>query len=149
MCCVVVHIERVPSKDANGGGVTASSRINMNASMDSLSSHKYAQTHHSTRYVKSTGNTYYFSQFQALILKRVHHNRRNFKVLITNLLLPCFFVGLSMTFTTIKPRAVVQPSLQMSPGIYKPNHIFFTYVKKLEKKRIRNIYTYKSRFKYI
>jgi len=100
-----------------------------NSSMDSSMSYSQAQLTMSgmpVRYSKLKGRKLYLNQFTALILKRFHHHRRNFRVLTTNLLLPCFFVALSMAFTSIKPKEVVQPSLEMSPVIYNPNSIFIT-----------------------
>ncbi len=69
-------------------------------------------------------------QFWALILKRFHHYRRNLRVILTNIFLPCCFVALSMAFTSIRPQMVSQPPLEMSPSIYNPNQqMFMTYAK--------------------
>jgi hypothetical protein len=99
----------------------------LNSSIDSLSQAQFSNNYLMPfRYTKKSGRELYIQQFIALILKRVHHHRRNLRVLMTNLLLPCLFVGLSMTFTAIRPRFVNQPSLEMSPVIYNPNYIFMT-----------------------
>ena len=107
-----------------------SPNVTLNTSIDSSMSYSQAQlTMHGMpmRYTKLKGKKLYLQQFNALIMKRFHHHRRNFRVLMTNLLLPCFFVALSMAFTAIKPKVAVQPSLEMSPSIYNPNSLFFTY----------------------
>lgn len=62
-----------------------------------------------------------------LLLKRFHHYRRNLRIFITNIILPCLFVAISMAFTTIKPTQVYQPKILISPEIYKPNDIFFVF----------------------
>ena len=106
-----------------------SPNVTLNTSMDSSMSYSQAQLTMSgmpVRYSKLKGRKLYLNQFSALILKRFHHHRRNFRILMTNLLLPCFFVALSMAFTSIKPKEAVQPSLEMSPIIYNPNSIFIT-----------------------
>ncbi len=69
-------------------------------------------------------------QFHALIMKRLHHYRRNLRILFTNIFLPCIFVALSMAFTTIRPKLTNQLSLEMTPDMYKPSEIFLTYISK-------------------
>jgi hypothetical protein len=94
--------------------------------MDSLSQGQLTSLGLPSRYSKLSGKELYLQQFGALILKRLHHHRRNIRVLMTNMLLPCFFVALSMAFTAIKPKEANQPSLEMSPNIYDPNNLFLT-----------------------
>jgi ATP-binding cassette, subfamily A (ABC1), member 3 len=78
------------------------------------------------KYAKLKGKRLYMQQFAALILKRMLHYRRNLRVILTNILLPCFFVALSMGFANIRPKPTTQVSLAMSPSIYIPNKIFMT-----------------------
>lgn len=79
------------------------------------------------RYTKIDGKKLYLQQFVTLLLKRFHHYRRNLRVFVTNIILPCLFVAISMAFTTIKPTQVFQPKILVSPEIYKPNDIFFAF----------------------
>jgi hypothetical protein len=76
--------------------------------------------------IKHQGRDLYLQQFSALILQRLHHYRRNMRVLLTNVFLPCLFVALSMGFTLIRPKLTKQISLEMSPEIYEPNQIFMS-----------------------
>ena len=76
--------------------------------------------------IKYQGRDLLKQQFIGLILQRLHHYRRNMRVLLTNVFLPCLFVALSMGFTLIRPKLTKQISLEMSPEIYEPNQIFMS-----------------------
>lgn len=76
--------------------------------------------------IKHKGRDLYIQQFSGLILQRLHHYRRNMRILLTNVFLPCLFVALSMGFTLIRPKLTNQVSLNMSPEIYEPNQIFMS-----------------------
>lgn len=80
-----------------------------------------------TKYTKLEGKKLYTQQFGALLLKRFHHYRRNLRILFTNILLPCAFVAISMALTTIKPLDIAQKRLEMTPAIYDPSQVFYTY----------------------
>lgn len=99
----------------------------LNTSMESMSN---AQLHtyfdKPIQYSKLKGRSLYLQQFVALILKRFHHNRRNLRVLATNILLPVIFVALSMGFTSLRPKLTEQASLELTPEIYAPNNYFMT-----------------------
>ena len=94
--------------------------------LDSVSQAQLTSFEKPIQYSKSRGKALYWQQFIALLLKRLHHYRRNMRVLFTNILLPCMFVALSMGFTTIRPKLTDQASLEMSPKIYNPNNYFMT-----------------------
>ena len=98
--------------------------MTLNTSMDSISQAQLTQITMPTRYAKLSGKSLYLQQFLALLLKRLHHHRRNFRVMITNIFLPCLFVALSMAFTTIRPKLTNQASLELTPRIYNPSNIF-------------------------
>ncbi len=100
--------------------------LGLNASLDSVSHTQLTNFEKPIRYSKSRGKQLYAQQFVALLLKRLHHYRRNMRVFFTNILLPCIFVALSMGFTTIRPKLTDQASLEMSPKIYSPNNYFMT-----------------------
>lgn len=82
-----------------------------------------------TKSIKLEGKELYMQQFLALILKRFHHYRRNIRVLLTNILLPCLFVALSMGFTMIRPKLTTQISLEITPQIYESNKMFYSFGK--------------------
>nr|UOU03310.1 ATP-binding cassette subfamily A1-like 3 [Brachionus rubens] len=98
--------------------------ITLNTSMDTLS--HFTSLGMPVRYTKMKGKELYLHQFGSLLLKRFHHYRRNLRVFITNIILPCLFVAISMAFTTIKPTQVFQPKIEISPIIYKPNNLLLT-----------------------
>jgi hypothetical protein len=126
------ELKKPPNLTPNTDG-TSQQNITLNTSLDMSLSYSQAQLTMNAKgldseqkFTKLKGKKLYVQQFGALMLKRLHHHRRNFRVLATNLLLPCFFVALSMAFTSIKPRVAVQPSLEMTPRIYNPNGLFLT-----------------------
>ncbi|MEQ2211244.1 hypothetical protein XENOCAPTIV_014515 [Xenoophorus captivus] len=57
-------------------------------------------------------------QFLALFIKRFHHARRSRKGLIAQVVLPAFFVCLSLIFSLIVPPFSEYPSLELQPWIY-------------------------------
>ncbi|XP_037832519.1 phospholipid-transporting ATPase ABCA1 isoform X2 [Kryptolebias marmoratus] len=57
-------------------------------------------------------------QFLALFIKRFHHARRSRKGLIAQVVLPAFFVCLSLIFSLIVPPFADYPSLELQPWMY-------------------------------
>ncbi|XP_037549875.1 phospholipid-transporting ATPase ABCA1-like [Nematolebias whitei] len=57
-------------------------------------------------------------QFLALFIKRFHHARRSRKGLIAQVILPAFFVCLSLIFSLIVPPFADYPSLELQPWMY-------------------------------
>ncbi len=104
-----------------------SSSSGLNTSMESMSQAQLTQYEKPILYSKRKGRQLYTQQFIALILKRFHHNRRNLRVLLTNILLPVLFVVLSMAFTLIKPKLTDQVSLELTPSMYNPSSYFMTF----------------------
>jgi hypothetical protein len=100
--------------------------MGLNTTLDSLSQVQLTNYEKPMNYSKSKGKKLYAQQFWALLLKRLHHYRRNMRVFFTNILLPCIFVALSMGFTTIRPKLTDQASLELSPKMYTPNNYFMT-----------------------
>uniref|UniRef100_A0A8B9KLW2 P-type phospholipid transporter n=1 Tax=Astyanax mexicanus TaxID=7994 RepID=A0A8B9KLW2_ASTMX len=67
-------------------------------------------------------------QFLALFIKRFHHARRSRKGIIAQVVLPAFFVCLSLIFSLIVPPFVEYPSLELQPWMYgKPQNTFYRY----------------------
>ena len=65
-------------------------------------------------------------QFYALLLKRFHHARRNFKGVISQILLPAIFIAIAMTMALSFPKSLDQPPLELSPSMFpRPNYIPF------------------------
>ncbi|KAI1293754.1 Phospholipid-transporting ATPase ABCA1 [Halotydeus destructor] len=59
-----------------------------------------------------------YKQLRALLVKRRDHSLRDWKSLFCNLFMPCFFIGLAMGMTLIKPFFAPDPILPLSPTIY-------------------------------
>ncbi|XP_051871428.1 ATP-binding cassette sub-family A member 13-like [Pristis pectinata] len=72
-----------------------------------------------------TGIRLSFKQMAALIIKRFHHTRRDWKGAIANLLLPVLFVILAMALFSVKPISSGYPSLRMSPDMYQDSDVTF------------------------
>lgn len=56
-----------------------------------------------------TGFRLKMQQFYALLLKRFHHARRNFKGVISQILLPAIFIAIAMTMALSFPKSPDQP----------------------------------------
>eukprot|EP00062_Callorhinchus_milii_P012447 gi/632959600/ref/XP_007895712.1/ PREDICTED: ATP-binding cassette sub-family A member 13 [Callorhinchus milii] len=72
-----------------------------------------------------TGIRLCFKQMAALLIKRFHHTRRDWKGAIANLLLPVLFVTLAMALFSVKPLAVDYPSLRLSTDTYENSDVVF------------------------
>uniref|UniRef100_A0A3P9PUU7 P-type phospholipid transporter n=1 Tax=Poecilia reticulata TaxID=8081 RepID=A0A3P9PUU7_POERE len=67
------------------------------------------------------------TQFVALFIKRFHHARRSRKGLIAQVVLPAFFVCLSLIFSLIVPPFREYPSLELQPWMYSlPQTTFYS-----------------------
>jgi ATP-binding cassette subfamily A (ABC1) protein 2 len=67
-----------------------------------------------------------WQQFYALILKRFHYARRNFKGVISQILLPALFICIAMTMALSLPPLPDLPPLQLSPSMFpRQNYIPF------------------------
>jgi hypothetical protein len=81
-------------------------------------------TQSSIKPTKITGRKLYFHQFQSLILKRLHHTKRNWKVFLSHILLPLLFVAMSMGFTLVRPSQVFQRPWLLTPAMYGQSAMF-------------------------
>lgn len=100
--------------------------LNLSAADSSLNDHKSTADVVLTQSLKFHGKKLMYQQFLALTLQRLHHYRRNMRVLLTNVFLPCIFVALSMGFTLIRPKLTKQISLEMTPAVYDDSNIFIS-----------------------
>lgn len=75
-----------------------------------------------------------WQQMVAIIIKRFHHSRRDWKGLISQILLPVFFVMFAMALGTIKNDLQNFPELELSPALYNfgPSYSFFRSVLTLQ-----------------
>ncbi|XP_076025938.1 uncharacterized protein abca12 [Genypterus blacodes] len=75
-----------------------------------------------------SGMALLWQQIVALMIKRFHHSRRNWKGMISQILLPVLFVVFSMGMGSIKKDIRHYPDLELSPALYNigPSYSFFS-----------------------
>lgn len=68
-----------------------------------------------------------WQQMTAILIKRFHHSRRDWKGLISHIVLPVLFVVFAMGLGSIKSDRRHYPKLELSPELYKfePSYSFF------------------------
>lgn len=68
-----------------------------------------------------------WQQMTAILIKRFHHSRRDWKGLIAQILLPVLFVLCAMGLGSIKNDLRHYPELDLSPALYnfQPSYSFF------------------------
>ncbi|XP_040913792.1 ATP-binding cassette sub-family A member 12 [Toxotes jaculatrix] len=69
-----------------------------------------------------------WQQMSAILIKRFHHSRRDWKGLISQVLLPVLFVVFAMGLGSIKSDLRHYPELELSPALYNigPSYSFFS-----------------------
>lgn len=73
-----------------------------------------------------TGVSLKLQQFYALVIKRFHYARRNFKGVISQILLPAIFISIAMVMALSFPKQPDQPPLELTPSMFpRPNYIPF------------------------
>ncbi|NXU47135.1 ABCAD protein, partial [Turnix velox] len=78
-----------------------------------------------TRTSSLQGARLIFTQIVALLMKRFHHCRRDWRGSLANVMLPVLFVALAMALFSVKPLAVDYPSLKLTPRLYDNAESFF------------------------
>ncbi|XP_063255537.1 ATP-binding cassette sub-family A member 13 [Prinia subflava] len=66
------------------------------------------------------------TQMVALLMKRFHHSRRDWRGSLSHVLLPVLFVALAMALFSVKPLAIDYPSLKLTPRLYDNAESFFS-----------------------
>uniref|UniRef100_A0A8C0G716 ATP binding cassette subfamily A member 13 n=1 Tax=Chelonoidis abingdonii TaxID=106734 RepID=A0A8C0G716_CHEAB len=64
------------------------------------------------------GTRLVLTQIAAFLMKRFHHNRRDWRGTLSNVLLPVLFVAMAMALFTVKPLATDYPSLRLMPDLH-------------------------------
>ncbi|XP_057284756.1 ATP-binding cassette sub-family A member 13 [Pezoporus wallicus] len=72
------------------------------------------------------GARLFLAQIVALLIKRFHHTRRDWRGTLLNVLLPVLFVALAMALFNVKPLATDYPSLKLTPRLYDDAESFFS-----------------------
>ncbi|XP_044072836.1 LOW QUALITY PROTEIN: glucosylceramide transporter ABCA12 [Siniperca chuatsi] len=69
-----------------------------------------------------------WQQMTAILIKRFHHSRRDWKGLISQILLPILFIVFAMGLGSIKSDLQHYPELELSPALYnfEPSYSFFS-----------------------
>ncbi|XP_069768069.1 ATP-binding cassette sub-family A member 13-like isoform X2 [Narcine bancroftii] len=86
-----------------------------------------------------TGISLIFKQMAALMIKRFHHARRDWKGAIATLLLPVLLLILAMALFSVNPLSAEYPSRRMSPDIYQDSNITFFSSGKMDFKNLTNM----------
>ncbi|GCB67236.1 hypothetical protein scyTo_0005092 [Scyliorhinus torazame] len=96
---------------------------------ESLKSESIESTHSDSAVLagpqRVTGWRLIVKQMTALLIKRFHHTKRDWKGAIAQLLLPVLFVILAMALFSVKPLAADYPSLKLSLDMYKDSDVTF------------------------
>ncbi|KAM6978364.1 uncharacterized protein abca12 [Tautogolabrus adspersus] len=111
-----------------------SETVSDTASIDSFSSDLGGSTSSFSDNIKLTGPTMMrgmtlaWQQMAAMLTKRFHHNRRDWKGLICQILLPVLFMVAAMGLGSIRSDLQHYPELELSPSLYKfgPSYSFFS-----------------------
>lgn len=76
---------------------------------------------------KVRGMALAWQQMTAILIKRFHHSRRDWKGLISQILLPVFFVVFAMGLGSLKNDLHNYPEMELSPALYNigPSYSFF------------------------
>lgn len=79
-----------------------------------------------------SGMSLAWQQIAAILIKRFHHSRRDWKGLISQILLPVLFIVFAMGLGSIKNDLQHYPELDLSPALYNfaPSYSFFRSVPK-------------------
>ncbi|XP_067148534.1 ATP-binding cassette sub-family A member 13 [Apteryx mantelli] len=72
------------------------------------------------------GASLVLTQIVALLMKKFHHARRDWRGSLSKVLLPVLFVAMAMALFSVKPLAIDYPSLKLTPGLYENAESFFS-----------------------
>lgn len=67
-----------------------------------------------------TGYRLYLKQIKSLVIKKYLYNKRNWKSLLTQIILPACFVSIAMTVALSAPGFLDLPALELSPSQFYP-----------------------------
>ncbi|KAM8855240.1 uncharacterized protein abca12 [Spinachia spinachia] len=114
--------------------LSISETISDNDSIDSFSSDSNGSNSGFGDNVELTGPsmvrgvTLAWQQMAAIVIKRFHHSRRDWKGLIAQILLPVLFMVIAMGMSSVKSDLQHYPELELSPALYRfsPSYSFFS-----------------------
>ncbi|KAM4561502.1 glucosylceramide transporter ABCA12 [Fundulus diaphanus] len=116
------------------GPLSISETVSDSASIDSFSSDSSENSCNIGDKIKLSSSSHLsgmglaWQQLTAMLIKRFHHSRRDWKGLIAQLLLPVLFVMIAMALGSIKSDVKHYPELELSPALYNigPSYSFFS-----------------------
>uniref|UniRef100_A0A7N6BK81 ABC transporter domain-containing protein n=1 Tax=Anabas testudineus TaxID=64144 RepID=A0A7N6BK81_ANATE len=116
--------------EAEGGALSISQTVSDTGSIDSFSSDLHFSPLMRLELTGSTkvrGMALAWQQMTAILIKRFHHSRRDWKGLISQILLPVFFVVFAMGLGSLKNDLHNYPEMELSPALYNigPSYSFF------------------------
>ncbi|KAL7385147.1 hypothetical protein ABVT39_016568 [Epinephelus coioides] len=116
------------------GPLSISETISDTDSIDSFPSDSSGSIYNFGDKIKLTGSSVVrgmalaWQQMAAMLIKRFHHSRRDWKGLISQILLPVLFIVFAMGLSSIKKDLQHYPELELSPALYnfEPSYSFFS-----------------------
>ncbi|XP_049449723.1 glucosylceramide transporter ABCA12 isoform X17 [Epinephelus fuscoguttatus] len=116
------------------GPLSISETISDTDSIDSFPSDSSGSIYNFGDKIKLTGSSVVrgmalaWQQMAAMLIKRFHHSRRDWKGLISQILLPVLFIVFAMGLSSIKKDLRHYPELELSPALYnfEPSYSFFS-----------------------
>jgi len=88
--------------------------------------------------VRVTGTRLYAKQALAIIIKRFIFNYRNMRGLVTQILLPAFFITVAMTVALTAPGFADPPPITLSTAMFSPLNYLYTPVSGLNSYKSKN-----------
>lgn len=119
---------------AEDGPLSISERVSDTGSIDSFPSDLGGSISGFGDKIKLTGSSAVhglalaWQQMAAILVKRFHHSRRDWKGLMSQILLPVLFMVFAMGLGSIRSDLRHYPELELSPALYKfdPSYSFFS-----------------------
>uniref|UniRef100_A0A8C6M0S8 ATP binding cassette subfamily A member 12 n=1 Tax=Nothobranchius furzeri TaxID=105023 RepID=A0A8C6M0S8_NOTFU len=127
---VFLHLTN-ETTDAEDKPLSISETLSDTGSINSFSSDSSENFNDNIKLTSSStesGVTLACQQLTAMLIKRFHHSRRDWKGLISQVLLPVLFVMVAMGLGSIKSDMQHYPEMELSPALYKisPSYSFFS-----------------------
>ncbi|XP_044222425.1 glucosylceramide transporter ABCA12 [Thunnus albacares] len=131
---VFLHLTGNTGAGDEDGPLSISETVSDTASIDSFPTDPNGSISSFGDQIKLTGSSTVrgmalaWQQMTAILIKRFHHSRRDWKGLISQILLPVLFVVFAMGLGSIKNNLRDYPELELSPALYNigPSYSFFS-----------------------
>ncbi|XP_035859765.1 uncharacterized protein abca12 isoform X1 [Sander lucioperca] len=129
-----VFLQLTDREDGADGHLSISETVSDTDSIDSFPSDSSGSISSFDDKIKLTGSSVVsgmalaWQQMAAILIKRFHHSRRDWKGLISQILLPVLFMVFAMGLGSIRSDLRHYPELELSPALYNlgPSYSFFS-----------------------